>query len=176
MNWAWRNHRPSDDDADIQTLAKLGTIVESMRIAIAHVLKVSGDAISNQLLWRSNEPADPNPYTSLSQFHRTVMPSAHPDSPLARKLPHSGSAASRACHMSPKPSSRQTDYITSKVTSGERKTTVQSAARTRPKSTSVPTGERETTVHSAAPTRPKLTSVPTEAIEQRQQKATPSFI
>ena len=59
MNRAWRNHRPSDSDADIQTLAKLSTIVESMKIAVTHVLKVSGDALSNQLLWRSNASSDP---------------------------------------------------------------------------------------------------------------------
>ena len=46
MNRAWRNHKPNDGDADIHTLAKLGTIVETMRV-VAHVLKVSGDAISN---------------------------------------------------------------------------------------------------------------------------------
>ena len=176
MNRAWRNHRPSNSDTDIQTLAKLGTIVESMRIAVAHVLKISGNAISNQLLWRSNAPSDPNPYTSLSQFHRTVKPSAHPDSPLARKLPYPGSAGSRASHMSPTPSNGRPHYVTSKVTSGERKTTVHSAARTRPKSTSVPKRECKTTVHSAACTRPKSKSVPTEATEQSQPKATPSLI
>ena len=63
MNRAWRNHRTSDGDMDIQTLAKLGTIVESIRIAVAHVLKVSGDAISNQMLRRSDAPSNPNPYT-----------------------------------------------------------------------------------------------------------------
>ena len=99
MNQAWHG------DTDVQTLAKLGTIVESMRIAVAHVLKVSGDAISNQLLWRSNAPPDPNPYTSLSQFHRRMMPSAHPDSHPARKLPQPDRAASRASHMLPTPTS-----------------------------------------------------------------------
>ena len=129
-----------------------------------------------RLLWRSNAPSDPNPYTSLSQFHRTVKPSAHPDSPLARKLPYPGSAGSRASHMSPTPSNGRPHYVTSKVTSGERKTTVHSAARTRPKSTSVPKRECKTTVHSAACTRPKSKSVPTEATEQSQPKATPSLI
>ena len=80
MNRAWRNHKRSDGDADTQTLAKLGTIVESTRIAVTHVLKISGDVLSKQLLWRSHASSDPNPYTSLSQFHRTVMPSAQPNS------------------------------------------------------------------------------------------------
>ena len=93
MSRAWRNHKPDDSDVSIQTLARLGTVVESMRIAVTHVLKVSDNALSEGLSWRSNAPSDPNPYTSLSKFHRTVMPSAHPDSPLARKLPHPGSVA-----------------------------------------------------------------------------------
>ena len=87
MSRAWHNYKPDDSDVSIQTLARIGTIVESTRIADTHVLKVSGDALSEGLSWRSDAPSDPNPYTSLSQFHQTVMPSAHPDSPLARKLP-----------------------------------------------------------------------------------------
>ena len=79
MSRAWRNHIPSDGNADIQTLAKLGTIVESTKIAVTHVLKISGDVLSKQLLWRSDESTDPNTYTSLSQFHRTVMLSAQPE-------------------------------------------------------------------------------------------------
>ena len=45
-----------------------------------------------------------------------------------------------------------------------------------PKSTSAPEGERKTTVHSAARTRPKSKSVPKEATEQTHPKATPSLI
>ena len=64
MSRAWRNHKPDDSDVSIQTLARLGTVVESMRIAITHVLKVSDNALSEGLSWRS----DPNPYTSLPNF------------------------------------------------------------------------------------------------------------
>ena len=153
-NRAWRNHKPGDGDADVNTIAKLGTIVESTRVAVAHVLKISGDAISIQILWRPTEPLDPIPYTFLSQFYRMAMPSAHPDSPLAQKLPHHDSAASRASHMSLAPSSGQPDYVTPVVTSRERKATI----------------------HSTVPTRPNSASAPAEAIEQRQPEATPTFI
>ena len=64
MSRAWRNHKPDDSDVSIQTLARLGTVVESMRIAVTHVLKVSDNALSEGLSWRS----DPNPYTSLPNF------------------------------------------------------------------------------------------------------------
>ena len=68
MSRAWRHHDPNDGDADIQTLAKLGTIVESTRVAVSHVLKISGDVLSKQLLQQSDASSDPNPYTSLSSF------------------------------------------------------------------------------------------------------------
>ena len=100
MSRAWRHHDPNDGDADIQTLAKLGTIVESTRVAVSHVLKISGDVLSKQLLQRSDASSDPNPYTSLPQFHRTVMPSAQPNSPFARKLSYPGSEANPTSHMS----------------------------------------------------------------------------
>ena len=60
MSSAWGNHKPEDGNADVTTLAKLGTIVESTRVAVAHILNVSGDAISNQILWRSTEAFDPS--------------------------------------------------------------------------------------------------------------------
>jgi hypothetical protein len=104
------------------------------------------------------------------------MPFAHPDSPLARKLSHSGSAASRASHMSTTPSSGRSDCVTSEVTTGERKTIVQTATHIRPKSASAPAGESNETAHSAARTRPKSNSVFPKTSEQNLQKATPSQI
>ena len=104
------------------------------------------------------------------------MPFAHPDSLLARKLSHSGSAASRASHMSTTPSSGRSDCVTSEVTTGERKTIVQTATHIRPKSASAPAGESNETAHSAARTRPKSNSVFPKTIEQNLPKATPSQI
>ena len=177
MNRAWRNHKPSDGDADIQTLAKLGTIVESTRIAVTHVLKILGDVLSKQLLWRSNASSDPNPYTSLSQFLRPAMPSAASNSPFAQKLPCPGNAASPTSHMSTTIRSGRPDHVMSKMPTKERKTTVHltSAARTRPKSPSAPTGERKTTSHLVARTRPKSNSILKEPIEQNLPRATPSL-
>ena len=68
MSRAWRNHKPDDSDVSIQTLARLGTVVESMRIAVTHVLKVSDNTLSEGLSWRSNTPSDPNPYMSIPNF------------------------------------------------------------------------------------------------------------
>ena len=157
MSSAWGNHKPEDGNADVTTLAKLGTIVESTRVAVAHVLNVSGDAISNQILWRSTEAFDPNPYTALSQCHRKVMPSAH--SPHARKLPKPDGAAGRASHTSYTPSSGQPDHVTRVVTSGQ---------------------ERKATVHPKVPTRPNQVYVTkfaaTETSEQEKPEATPTFI
>ena len=133
MSQAWRNHKPDDGNGDVNTLAKLGTIVESTRVAVARVLKISGHAISNQVLWRTTKPFDPNPYTSLSQFHHKVMPSAHPDSLHARKPPQPGGAAGRAGHMSYTPSSGRPDHVTRVVTSGqERKASVHPTVPTQP--------------------------------------------
>ena len=79
MSRAWRRHDPNDGDADIQILAKLGTIVESTRVAVSHVLRISNDVLSKQSLRRPDASSDPNPYTSLSQFHRAVVPFTLPD-------------------------------------------------------------------------------------------------
>jgi hypothetical protein len=49
MSLAWRDHKPEDGNADINTLARLDTIVESTRVAVAHVLSFSGDAIEHQV-------------------------------------------------------------------------------------------------------------------------------
>ena len=83
MSSAWRNHKPEDSNADITTLARLGMIVEITVVVVAHALNVSGEAISIQTPWRPAEAFDPNPYTALSDFHRKVMTSAHPDLPHA---------------------------------------------------------------------------------------------
>ena len=82
MSRARRRHDPNDGDADTQTLAKLGTIVESTRVAVSHVLRISNDVLSKQSSRRPDASSDPNPYTSLSQFHRPVVPSTLPDPPL----------------------------------------------------------------------------------------------
>ena len=107
MSSTWREHNPKDGNANASVLARLDTIVESTRVAVAHVLRFSGDKISHQVPWRPDEPAPydpnicPNPYTSLAQFHRKVMPFAHPDSPHARQPPQPGGAAGRAGHPHP---------------------------------------------------------------------------
>ena len=49
MNAAWHNHKPADGNADIDILARLGVIVEATRVAVAHVLRTSGNAISIQI-------------------------------------------------------------------------------------------------------------------------------
>ena len=77
------HHKPEDSNADITTLARLGMIVEITVVVVAHALNVSGEAISIQTPWRPAEAFDPNPYTALSDFHRKVMTSAHPDLPHA---------------------------------------------------------------------------------------------
>ena len=94
MNTAWQNHNPADGNADISVLARLGAIVEATRVAVEHVLRISGDAISIQIPWRPATPIDPDlaRYTALSDFHCRVMTSAHKDSPHARKSPNSDQA------------------------------------------------------------------------------------
>merc|ERR1712016_305638 len=90
MSRAWRNHDPYEGDADIRALAKLGTIVEATRVAVSHVLKVSGDVLSEQLSKKPGAASDPKPYTSLSQFlHRATRPPYPPDPPPTQKLHYS---------------------------------------------------------------------------------------
>jgi hypothetical protein len=134
---AWRNHKTADGNVDITTLARLGTIVEATRVAVAHILRISGDAISIQTPCRPTETFDPNPYTALSDFHREVMTSAHPDSPHARRLLQPGGAARMASHTSFTPSSGRPDHVTRAVTQPERKATVHQVAPTQPEPTYV---------------------------------------
>ena len=101
MSRAWRHHDPNNGDADAQTLAKLGTIVESTRVAVSHVLKISGDVLSKQLSRRSDASSDPGPYTSLSQFHRAVAPSTPSDPPPVRELLYLNNTAGLTSHMPP---------------------------------------------------------------------------
>ena len=99
--------------------------------------------ISKQLLQRSDAASDPNPYTSLSQFHRAVRPSYPPYPPLAQKLPYSDSTAGLTSHASSTIHSRRPNDATSEMSTRECKTIVYltSAARTRPKSPATPTRE-----------------------------------
>jgi hypothetical protein len=159
MSSAWRKHKPEDGKADITTLARLGMIVETTRVAVAHALNISGEAISILTPWRPTEAFDPNPYTALSDFHHKVMTSAHPDSPHARRPLQPGSAAGRASHTLSTPSSGQPDHVTRAVTSGQ---------------------ERKATVHHTGQTRPNPTyvtkSAAAETIDQQRPEATPKFI
>ena len=107
MSRAWRYHDPYEGDADIRTLAKLGTIVEATRVAVSHVLKISGDVLSKQLSQKSDAASDPSPYTSLSQFHRAVRPPYPPCPPPAQKLPYSDSTAGLIYHTSSAARSRR---------------------------------------------------------------------
>ena len=90
MNEAWITHNPADGNVDARILAQLGVKVEATRVAVVHALRMSGEAISIQVMWNPTTPMDPNPaaqYTSLEDFHRKVMPSAHKNSPHARTPP-----------------------------------------------------------------------------------------
>ena len=90
MNEAWITHNPDDGNVDARILAQLDAIVEATRVAVAYTLRISGEAISIQVPWNPITPFDPNPaaqYTSLADFHRKVMPSAHKDSPHTRTPP-----------------------------------------------------------------------------------------
>ena len=49
MNEAWQTHIPADGNVDIDVLACLDAIVEATRVAVVHVLRISGDAISIQI-------------------------------------------------------------------------------------------------------------------------------
>ena len=177
MSRAWRYHDPNDGDADIQTLAKLGTIVESTRVAVSHVLKISGDVLSKQLLQRSDASSDPNPYTSLPKFHRAVRPSSPPYPPLAQKLPYSGSTAGLTSHISSTVRSGRPNDDTSEISTRERKTTVHltSAARTRPKSPAAPTREHKMTTHLVTRTQQEPNSLLKKPIEQNLPRAMPSL-
>ena len=127
MNAAWQTHNPADGNADIRVLAKLDAIVEAKRVAVVHILRISGDAISIQIPWRLTTPIDPDlaRYTALSDFHCRVMTSAHKDSPHARKSPNTaGDTAQRADYTSIAPSNRQPNPVTRAVTQSERKATV----------------------------------------------------
>ena len=175
MSRAWRRHDPNDGDADTQTLAKLGTIVESTRVAVSHVLRISNDVLSKQSSRRPDASSDPNPYTSLSQFHRAVVPSTLPDPPLAQKLPYPGFTAGLTSRILSPNRSGQSDDAMSEMPSRERKTTVHltSAARTRPKSPSTPTRERKTTSHFEVCTHQRSNSLLKKPTEQNLPEATP---
>ena len=97
MDRAWQNHNPADGNMDTDVLAKLGAIVEATRVAVAHVLRISGDAIQ-RTEWRSTATVDPVlvPYTALSDFHCRVMTSTHPNSIHARRPTISGGRSSNA--------------------------------------------------------------------------------
>ena len=111
MSAAWQNHNPADGNTDIDILTRLGATVEAKRLAIAHVLRISGDAISIQVPWRPTATVDPNLacYTALSDFHCRVMTSAHRDLPHAVRLPNPGGAAGRVSYTSFTPSGEQPD-------------------------------------------------------------------
>ena len=131
MSSAWQHHSPDDDDEDNNApFLRLGRAMESTRVAVPHVLQSSGKANAYRAPWRPEESFNldtcPNPYTSLAQFHRKVMPFAHRDSPRARQPPRPGGAARRAGHLSP--SNGRPDQVTSMVTPGrDGKATAQSS-------------------------------------------------
>jgi hypothetical protein len=78
MSSAWQDHSPDNDDEDDNAaLVRLDRAMESTRVAVAHVLRSSGEAIAFDL------DTCPNPYTSLAQFYRKVMP---PDATVKRSL------------------------------------------------------------------------------------------
>ena len=172
MSRAWRRHDPNDGDADTQTLAKLGTIVESTRVAVSHVLRISNDVLSKQSSRRPDASSDPNPYTSLSQFHRAVVPSTLPDPPLAQRLPYPGLTAGPTSRILSSNCSGQSDDATSEMSSRKRKTTTRltSAARTRPKS---PSRERKTTSHFEIYTHQRSNSLLKKPTERNLPEATP---
>ena len=113
--------------------------MEAKRLAIAHVLRISGDAISIQVPWRPTATVDPNLacYTALSDFHCRVMTSAHRDSPHARRPPNPGGTAERAGYTSFAPSSGRPNHVMGVVTQPECKTTVQGEVPTRSEVTNV---------------------------------------
>ena len=176
MSRAWRHHDPYEGDADMRTLARLGTIVEATRVAVSHVLKVSGDVLSEQSSQKSDAASDPSPYTSLSQFHRAVRPPYPPCPPPAQRLPYSDSTADLIYHAPSAARSRRPNDDTSKMSTGERKTIIHltSAARTRPKPPTTHTREQKTTTHLITRTQQEPNSLLMKPIEQNLQRATPS--
>ena len=120
MSSAWRKHNPGDSNAITDVLARLDMIVESTRVAVAHVLRFLGDAILHQAPRRPDKTFNPNvfphPYISLTQSHCKVILFAHRDPPHARQPPQLGGAAGRAGHMSYTPSKGRPDHVTCVVT------------------------------------------------------------
>ena len=175
MSRAWRYHDPYEGDADIRTLARLGTIVEATRVAVSHVLKISGDVLSEQLSQKSDTASDPSPYTSLSQFHRAVRPPYPPCPPPAQKLPHSDSTTDLIYHASPATRGRRPNDDASKMSTGERKTIIHltSAARTRPKPPTTHIREQKTTTHLITRTQQEPNSLLMKPIEQNLQRTMP---
>ena len=45
MDAAWHNHNPADGNVDTETLIDLGKTVEATRVAVTHVLQISGTAL-----------------------------------------------------------------------------------------------------------------------------------
>ena len=45
MDAAWQNHNPADGNVDMEILPMLGKTVEATRVAVAHALRISGDAL-----------------------------------------------------------------------------------------------------------------------------------
>ena len=135
MNEAWITHNPADGNVDARILAQLGVKVEATRVAVVHALRMSGEAISIQVMWNPTTPMDPNPaqYTSLADFHRKVMPSAHKDSPHAR-TPPAGATVRRPDYTSIADSIRRPTQVTRAVTQ-QRKTTIPQEVSTRPEAT-----------------------------------------
>ena len=115
MDAAWQSHKPADGNVDTDVLAKLGATVEATRVAIAHVLRISGDAIRVEVEWRPTAAFDPTLacYTALSDFHCRVMNSAHQNSIHSRRSPNPGGAGKRTNYTS---SSGPLRHITRKVT------------------------------------------------------------
>ena len=127
MNSAWRDHSPGDGNVNTAALNRLNMIMESTRVDVDHVLQMSGGKTSRRIPWKPDTfdlfypSACPEPYTSLRQFHRPVMPFAHPDLPHAQRPPYSDSVAGRASHTSYShtTSSRRPDQVTRVVTPGQ---------------------------------------------------------
>ena len=167
MNSAWRNHHnPGDGNVNTAALTRLNIIMESTRVDVDHVLQMSGEKISRRISWRPNtfDPfypsACPEPYTSLRQFHRPVMPFAHPDPPHTQRPHYSDSVAGRAGHTTyaHTTSSRRPDQVTCAVTPGQDGT---ATVRTKPTMQTSPT---------------RITKPATKASDQRQPEVEPVFI
>ena len=45
MDAAWDSNKPADGNAGAETLANLGRTVEATKVAVAHVLQISGHAL-----------------------------------------------------------------------------------------------------------------------------------